>query len=496
MNYLLGLIIPLFSFLLQSYPRLFNRYFGVDVWTRLIEIDHIRKANHKIPGKIKSGFIIEGYFDYPLFFPWIFSFFPKKLLLELSGFVSPFFDSLQNILVFFIAFQITQNLLISLVAQMIYALTPMIAVENSNLTPRSFGYLNFTLAFYPLFLFSANHQWIYLLIGFFFTCCLFLSHRFALQSFVFLSIFFSLVDWTPVYLLSLIFGFILVSLLTKGYYLRVLKGHLYNIYFWVENYKYRFAHQIYGNRSVKKLDWVGKIYHILSVFSPIMIFAINMWVLSAFIMPFIIFGLHINVVSSKLLLRMSWWVLFFYGFAILVLKLKQLTPIGEGQRYIEMATVPSSIMSAVIFFIAYKRFGFMAILIFVMLLVVNLGMIIFIQIKGIIKDRNRSVTSELTDVFAYINKAKGRPRVMCIPHQITTLMVYHTKADVLVNADNPGLMKITDVYPILKMSIADLAKKYSLDFLVLREGFAKLNDIKMKKAKIAFRSGDIVVVKL
>src|SRR3990167_6651766 len=116
MHFLVSLIIPSISLLLQSYPRFFNKYFGVDVWTRLLEIEHVKKAHHRIPGRIKEGFIIEGTFDYPIIFPWIFSFFPKKFLLNTQGLVSPFFDFLQNILVFYIAFLLTNNISVALLA--------------------------------------------------------------------------------------------------------------------------------------------------------------------------------------------------------------------------------------------------------------------------------------------------------------------------------------------------------------------------------------------
>ncbi len=76
------------------------------------------------------------------------------------------------------------------------------------------------------------------------------------------------------------------------------------------------------------------------------------------------------------------------------------------------------------------------------------------------------------------------------------MTIYNTKADVLVNADNPGLMQIQEVYPILKKPISYLQKKYSLDYLLLRESFAKLTDLKFKNAKVVYRSGDIVLVKL
>src|SRR3989344_3050403 len=142
--YIAGLIVPILGFALQSYSRLFNKYFGVDVWTRLIEIDLVRRNRHRIPGIVKSGFIIDGRFDYPPFFPFIMSFISKKKLGEIQGFVAPFFDSIQCFLVFLICMQLTGNFLISICAQLMYMTIPLIALENSYLTARSLGYLNFT----------------------------------------------------------------------------------------------------------------------------------------------------------------------------------------------------------------------------------------------------------------------------------------------------------------------------------------------------------------
>lgn len=485
------------SFALQSYPRLFNKYFGVDVWTRLIEIDHVRKAGHKIPGKISKKFIIGGYFDYPPLFPLIFSFFPKKTLLKIQGFISPFFDALQNLLVYFIALQLTGDVKISILAQIIYALTPMIAVENSNLTPRSFGYLNFTLAFYPLLLYQINHNIFYLMTGILFTSMLFLSHRFALQSFVFIAVFFTFVDQSPVFLLSLLASFAIALLITNGYYLRVARGHLANIYFWVLNYNYRFAHQIYGNRKPKQLDWVGKAYHFLSVFSPIFIFGINIWIVSSFLFLYLKLFRGIDIAFNPIFYKMSLWIVFFYVFAAIVLKVKRLIPIGEGQRYLEMATVPSSIISSLLFFYFYKIYSSPVLVAFLIaILTVNLALILFIQIKGIIKDKNRSLTTDLEKAFDFINKLSKTIRIICIPHQITTMVLYQTKADVLVNADNPGLLKISNFYPILKKPIPTLAKEHKLTHLLLRESFAKLSDLAIKNPKIIFKSNDILLLKL
>nr|MBP9747287.1 hypothetical protein [Saprospiraceae bacterium] len=174
---LLALVIPIISFFIQSYPRFFNRSFGVDVWTRLIEIDHVRKHNHKIPGKIGDQFIIDGYFDYPPIFPLLLSYFPKKHLSVLQGVIAPLIDSLQVLLVYFVAYFLTNDTSLALVSQAIYTLTPVIAIENSYLTPRSLGYLNFSLALLPLLFFIFYGGWHFALMGLIFTTLLFLTHR-------------------------------------------------------------------------------------------------------------------------------------------------------------------------------------------------------------------------------------------------------------------------------------------------------------------------------
>lgn len=496
MTHLLSIVIPLLSFSLQSYPRFFNRYFGVDVWTRLLEIEHVRKAGHKIPSRIKKGFIIDGYFDYPIIFPWVFSFFSKNFLLKIQGFVSPFFDVLQNILVYVISYQLTGNITIALISQLTYSLIPIIPIENSYLTPRSLGYFNFTLAFYPLMIFHINHNFGYLLVGFLFSTILFLVHRFALQSLLFISIFFTFVDKSPFYILSFFFSFLAATIITKGYYLQVLRGHLYNIFFWVKNYKFRFAHQIYGNAKPKKQDLIVKIYPLLSTLSPLLIISTNIWILSAFVYLYIYVSQIPEFPKNIIFLKMSIWILFFYVIGSIILKIKKLIPIGEGQRYLEMASVPASILSAIIFYYSFQKWAIPTTIPFALLVICNFSLILFLQIKGIIKDKNRSLTTDLKTMYTYINKLPGIPRILCIPHQITTMTIYHTKADVLVNADNKGLMEIMNIYPILKDPILKLKQKYNLNYVLLRESFASLKDIKLQKSKIQFRSGDTVLVRL
>lgn len=501
--YLVALIIPVLSFLFETYPRFINRYFGVDVWSRMLEADFIRKNNHRIPmQKISNGFIVEGYFNYPPVLPWMLSFISKKTLFSIQGFIAPLFDVLLNIFVFVITLQLTNNLAVGVLAQIIYATIPLAILENSYLTPRSLGYLSFSAAFYPLFLYAIVPNPIYLAIGFFFTIFCFFTHKFATQSLLFICIFFSFFDKSVFYLVVFFSAMLTAIILSKGYYLRILEGHIANINFWVKNYKFRFAHQVRGlQEERKKRDFVSFVYFLLGKFTPFILLGLNLWIL----LPLFLFFdhvFHFNIIPQTVLIepiyyKMSIWVVFCYVFAVLVIAIKYLHPIGEGQRYLEMAFVPTAILSAVIFYsLLQTPYSIIAIALFISMLLTNITVTIIAQMIGIIRDKHRSLQVEMYAIFAYINKIKPAPRVLCIPHQITTMIIYNTKADVLVDIQAGTLQKISDVYPMLTKPIKEIAKKYNLNLLVLKKDYAKLEELKLSKKSVLFETDQTMVVKI
>lgn len=500
MHYFVGLIIPALSFIFQSYPRLFNKYFGVDVWSRMLETDYIRKNHHRIPmNKISNGFILEGYFNYPPVMPWLLSFIPKKTLFNIQGFIAPIFDILQNILVFIITLQISGKIEVAVFAQLIYATIPLVILENSYLTPRSLGYLNFTLAFYPMLLYSISPNISYLLISFFFVTLSFFTHKFATQSLFFVCIFFSIIEnKSSPYLLIFFVSLLTAIFISKGYYLRILQGHIDNIRFWMRNLEHRFAHQVKGIVPREKTDFVGQIYNLLGTFTPLTLIGTNIWIIfPLFFLVSTFLGWQFLPVNNPLLYKMSLWVTFFYVLAVLVLSVKYLIPIGEGQRYLEMAIVPTSILTSIIFFsLINTKYKYSIILLFSLIIVINIALTIFIQWKGIIDDKNRSLTKDMGRIFAYINKLKIKPRILCIPHQITTLILYNTKAKILVDIQAGTLQKIEDVFPILKKSVKEIAKKYSLNILILKKDYASMEELKLDKKQLLFESDDTQVFKI
>ncbi len=499
MKFLLGFIIPILSYFFQVYPRIFNRYFGIDVWKRMIEADIIRKNKHHIPkGVVQNGFIIEGYFDYPPVFPWLLSFIPKKILLQIQGFIAPIFDCIQNYLVFLITLQLSNRVDIALIAQVIYFSTPIAALENSYLTPRSLGYLNFTLAFYPILMYQQTHALPYLYLGYIFTTLIFFSHRFPTQALLFISIFFTIIDRDLIYLSNYLVAFITAIIISRGYYLKVLKGHLTLIYFWILNYKFRFAHQIRGNFSndkSNKMDFVSFIYYLLSTFTPISLIATNIWLCAPIAYVIDKYAkLNLIPIDNPLFLKMSLWVVFFYILSTVVLSIKYFIPIGEGQRYLEMALVPTSILAAMILSAFLNTpYKTTAIIIYLSILIINILLTIYAQWKGVITDKSRSLTKELPGIFSYLNQLKYRPRIICVPHAMNLIFLYNTKVDALVDIEVSGLLQLQEVFPILRTSIKDLAKKYDLNLLILKKSYANAEELKIPVRRLLKDVGDIQI---
>jgi hypothetical protein len=491
MIYIISLIIPILAFIFEIYPRLINRNFGVDIWTHLLYLKeyHVQK---KIPKNIRNGFLISGDYDYPPIFILILSRFSSKLVEKYEFLFSPFFDFLLLIFTYFISYFLTGNIHISLLTQIIYALTPIIILENSSATPRSLGYSLFTVLFFSLFLFVQNGLGVLLLIAIICGTLIFLSHRFTAQGFLFFSLFFSVIEKRLIYFEVFALSFILSIFLSKGFYLKVLRGHLGNLVFWYKNIKYRFYHQIKGSfKEHKTKDFIFKIYNQFLKFPPFVLLITNPWTS----VPLYMFFLERNF--DPLTEKLLFWIIFSYTLAIITTWIPILRFLGEGQRYLELSAFPAAFLSSTFLFKHLNiNNGLFFTITYILVGVASFITIIVIQRKGIIKDNLRTVTPDMERMFVFLKNLDNKPKLLCIPHQITTSTIYHTGCSVFVNANYKDIQKIADVYPYFKKPIIEIMRKYNLEMILLNEEYAEIKDLKISSYKIIKRVGNFVLLKV
>lgn len=473
---LLSLSLAIVGFVFEAYPRFINRYCGVDIWTHLLYLQEYHKQKG-IPKKIENGFLVTGTYDYPPAFIFILSKFPIKYVKQYEFLFSPFFDSIFSIMIFSFSYYFTQNILIAFLTQFIYFLTPIIVLENSSATPRSIGYTLFTLVFLSIFIFeSTNNYWLILfaiVLGSF----IFLAHRFTTQSFLFFSLFFSVITFNFLYMSIFILAFLLSLVISKGFYLKVLKGHLGNLKFWKDNIAYRFAHQVKGTMKQHKTnDFVFRMYNEFLRFPPFVLAITNPWVISA--LCFYYFFPQ----SDPLIIRMAQVVIFSYILSLITIWVPSFRFLGEGQRYLELSAFPTAFLSAKLLYGLFTNWFIVCS--FILVGICSFITIIVIQRKAIIKDQLRTLTPSLKEMFGYLKSLKKKPKLLCVPHQMTTSTIYHTGCPVFVNADYANIEKIADIYPYIRKPIKNVMLEKGLDMVLLNEKYATIEELGLKKYKI------------
>ena len=107
--YLTGLILAVVSFLLQTWPRFGNRYFGIDVWRHLAVADYYRRRRQDRTLAF-NRYLIPEPSDYPPLLRIFLSLIPKETLERTQWFIGPLFDFVQSFAVFVVAYSITGSL--------------------------------------------------------------------------------------------------------------------------------------------------------------------------------------------------------------------------------------------------------------------------------------------------------------------------------------------------------------------------------------------------
>ena len=110
--------------------------------------------------------------------------------------------------------------------------------------------------------------------------------------------------------------------------------------------------------------------------------------------------------------------------------------------------------------------------------------IIYIQIKVVLKDRMRTITPELWDCIAYLNEFGKKARVAIFPLQFGDALTYFIKGKVLTTYNNAGLANLSDIYPVVKIPLDELIKKFKINFILFDENHVTLKELNISKYHI------------
>lgn len=507
MVFALGFLTALAGLILESWPRVRVRYFGIDTWRHLMVADVIRREK-RLPKALPDKYILPEESDYPPLFRIMLALFPKKFLEKWQGFLSPCIDFLHSLFLYYFVYSLTRNIGMAVMAQVAYVANPLIVMENSNLTTRPIASLLFSLSFVSLLYFASYGGGAMLFLSLILMTVLILTHRFALQALLALTLSMTLFQKSWVYLCVLLGSMVLAVVLSKGFYLKVLWGHIQMLNWWRLNIHNRYAHQVRGlmKKGEKSPDIVFRMYQFVLRLPPVAVLAaIPCVVLAVLTVLWYYFGWFLvdfsrMGVPSPIFVSLGLWTITLLVVGIFIRQFKFIEWAGEGERYMEFGAFPTAILTSLFVWNLYRAWpsAWVFVLFGLFILVSGLLPALFLQKKVIIDSKDRSIGEDLRCCFDYVNEQlKGEVRMATIPLGLADSIMYFTHAKVFsTDSSLAHYNHYSDFFPVIQKPLNEIFSKYDVNTLLLNQNYAKVEELPLENYKEIFRSGPYSLFKI
>lgn len=352
MIFLLLSLLLILTFIVRAYPRfILPRAIASDTFFHLYLAQLIRK-NKGICPKEDPRFLLNGECNYPFFYHTLLAAFGNRGLFFAERFSSAFFDVLNNLLVFAIAYNYFQSAGIpvhnSLFPVLIYSLLPVLIKTGDeprvqNGSSRVLAQTLYLLHMYSLFIYLENTEFPYLLLCTVSASFIFFTTVFGIQVLLFFGIMISV--FYPWYLLVLLSAFTISLILTFGKTWNILKTNFMHSVF-------LFKSKLYYQKLSPKTDVVNYLRFIkkLIIFffkgqfrSLVHEFYFNQtpihFLITSFHFFLIIFFFTKFQTSGLLLIWLICSITLFF-----LTKIPHLRFIGKAERYFEFGFAPALIL--------------------------------------------------------------------------------------------------------------------------------------------------------
>jgi hypothetical protein len=484
---LLVALLSAVCFLTRIYWRLRHPNFGNDTWSHLGTAREIRRNRFRAPPT--SGIhYTDGPWDYPPVLPYLIALFPEKRALGASRHIPAVFDTLSCAATGIFLFLVVQwgrfpwpldqgHLLAAVPAELLlpalgmlgWTFSPMMAIDTfQHLSPRPIGNFLMVITIILMLAYSWSPRWELLAMMLIPVTLIYLSHKFTLQALTFLNFGIALFLRQPWFLVVQGIGFLAAVAFSGGYYLRVIRGHLAFMKYYIRNgpEKYPGKYGINRERLLKilKLDLTGN--------------------------PFIYFlapVLWLGGWPPDILTAMALTMVVVY----LLVSLNPLLFLGEPERYFETAAFPLAV-SVPLFLVSRAAEGRELLLWALFAALAALGAArIYREMKGReeqMADRGRViehyVDPEWLEACEFMKKSPGQ-RILTVPEYAQWATGYFTGKQVQGSESAFQYSEYMEEFPATPQNIQTLVRKYQVDlifaaraaskgfdFSFAREGFA------------------------
>lgn len=479
--FFLGVLIFLVTFYIRVRPRISQRDFGIDSWYFLLYADELRKQK-RIPVKLPF-FLMESTEDqyYPPALPVLLSFFSKGFLEKYHWAISACIDAGQAVFLYGISYVLTRGLGLSVLASMVYAVSPILVTQNSNLNSRSLGSFVMTLTVLGTYGYYSTSKPCFLILAILAGAMLLHTHKLASQQLLFLMMGLSVCYFNSIFAIIFICIFLAAVILSKGYYLKIIKGQIGVLKFWKKNLPFLGVHQVYCSPHYEDINKArsnsgcggmaaSKIWFNLTKFQ--FIFLVALVFLYAF--------KDRAVLKDSDIFFLSWFLIVFLTVTAITY-LPSLRFIGEGYRYFTYGVFPAAfLLPRLIFgYGSSQSAGGICLVVFLVISLLLVNKIHYEQKSNILA----FVGDDLRAIMEYI-RCLPRDNIMSFPISHCEHIAYFCRKRVLWGGHGSGFDTLLQpFFPVLREPVEYFIDRYNISYCLLNQDYVSIEDLRLPSGK-------------
>ena len=469
-----------------------NPGFSVDNWYWLLCIEDVKKY-HRIPARLPYFMLEIEEQWYPPLYSFVMSLFPTEILKRHGRKIVQLIDLLNGLIIFLSVLWLSDNLTTAFISCFSYIIAFFPLSYSNQLQPR--GLANFLLTLIVIGLwFHINTQslviWLEILI---LSVLLLFLHKMTTQLWVVYLLGFGIwgKDWTlPVLLPASV---LLAIIISKGFYLKVLKAHWDIITFWHENIKNLGSHQYYESPLYRKDGFASTAIHQQGLRHQFRkLWSLGLHNVFIILLPILIyfgqFHYHDDLESFL------WcWLGLTYLWAILTTFLPYFKALGAGVYYLYQSFLPLLSLTSLLLreMPLHLQWG-LFILWAIGLLFSGIQWEKYCHSVAI-----RQGNGEQRDLGEVLDYLKGLPHdgVFCIPFALPDITAYWTRKKVFWGGHGYGFHTYLQPYfPIMRENVLETIRQKSLSYVLFwRKYLDSLEDIGLRVGqdlKFLFSKGE------
>jgi len=453
-----------FGVYIRLRPLWTNPTLGVDHWYWLLCAEDVRKRR-SLPPKLPYFMLEIEEQWYPPLFAGLLAFLPMRWLRNHGGILSQMIDLLHGLMIFFAVFWFSHSLIIAFLSGLSYLIAWFPMSYNTQLQPRGLANLLLTLLVMLLWFYidtGSRIIWGGVLI---LSVLLLFIHKMTVQMWVVYLLGLGLWTWDWRIPALLPASVLLAIIVSKGFYIKMLKAHWDIVSFWHKNIKDLGSHQYYESPLYQKAGFSSTAFHQrglrYAMGRLLTLFRYNVFIL--FLPLLICYALYHS--QGRLESYLWGWLGFTYLWALLTTFLPHLKALGAGEYYLYQSFYPLFLLSAVV----VPKLSVPSQWLFLTLW----GLALFLsgslwekRVGSIFIHSRNQAQKDLQSVLNYL-KELPKDGVFCIPFTLPDITAYWTRKRVFWGGHSYGFNALLKPYfPVMRERVLETLINKPLNYVL------------------------------